>query len=85
MAAGSTEGRFAQLAPTGPAQRRRAASNDTYTRMRSPARFLGATIEAVAMTERVFAEKGRPNAYIVGSEARAPSELACAMAKAISI
>src|SRR5262249_34158339 len=52
---------------------RNPTSNDTYTAdaiVQKASDFFGATTEAVAKAiERVVAEKGRPNAYIVGSEA----------------
>jgi len=48
------------------------ADDDTYTQneiVQKAADFFGATTEAVAKAvERVFAEKGRPNAYIAGQE-----------------
>src|SRR5215831_12189195 len=51
---------------------RNPTSNDTYTAdeiVQKASDFFGATTEAVAKAvERVFAEKGRPNAYIVGRE-----------------
>src|SRR3954463_11547116 len=51
---------------------RNPASDDTYSQneiVQKAADFFGATTEAVAKAvERVFAEKGRPNAYIAGSE-----------------
>lgn len=52
---------------------RNPTSDDTYTAEEiagKAADFFGATTEAVAKAiERVFAEQGRPNAYIVGEEA----------------
>jgi hypothetical protein len=52
---------------------RNPTTDDTYSAdeiVQKAADFFGATTEAVAKAiERVFAEKGRPNAYIVGSEA----------------
>jgi len=52
---------------------RNPANNDTYSPdeiVQKAADFFGATTEAVGKAvEKVFAEKGRPNGYIVGSEA----------------
>lgn len=57
----------------GAAAARNPTTDDTYTAdeiVQKATDFFGATTEAVAKAiERVFAEKGRPNAYIVGSEA----------------
>jgi hypothetical protein len=54
------------------AAERNPASDDTYSQqeiVQKASDFFGATTEAVAKAvEKVFAEKGRPNAYIVGSE-----------------
>jgi hypothetical protein len=51
---------------------RNPTDDDTYTQneiVQKAADFFGATTEAVAKAvERVFAEKGRPNAYITGQE-----------------
>ncbi len=51
---------------------RNPADDDTYTQneiVQKASDFFGATTETVAKAvERVFAEKGRPNAYIVGQE-----------------
>jgi hypothetical protein len=54
------------------AAKRNPANDDTYSAdeiVQKASDFFGATTEAVAKAiEKVFAEKGRPNAYIVGSE-----------------
>jgi hypothetical protein len=54
------------------AAERNPTNDDTYTQqeiVQKASDFFGATTEAVAKAvERVFAEKGRPNAYIVGAE-----------------
>lgn len=61
-----TTGAFAAAAAHNP------ATDDTYSEneiVQKAADFFGATTEAVGKAvERVFAEKGRPNAYIAGSE-----------------
>jgi hypothetical protein len=60
-------------AEAGAAAARDPTGEDTYTADEiagKAADFFGATTEAVAKAiEKVFAEKGRPNAYIIGSEA----------------
>jgi len=54
------------------AAERNPTNDDTYSQqeiVQKASDFFGATTEAVAKAvERVFAEKGRPNAYIVGRE-----------------
>lgn len=64
---------FTLCAEANAAAARNPASDDTYTAdeiAQKASDFFGATTEAVAKAiEKVFAEKGRPNAYIVGSEA----------------
>ena len=61
--AGTTANAAAERNPT---------NDDTYSQqeiVQKASDFFGATTEAVAKAvERVFAEKGRPNAYIVGRE-----------------
>jgi hypothetical protein len=62
---------FSSVAEAAPA--RNPTTDDTYSAdeiVQKATDFFGATTEAVAKAiERVFAEKGRPNAYIVGQEA----------------
>jgi len=61
----------ASAAPA-PAQEKDAASGQTYTQneiVNRAANFFGTTTEGLARAvERVFSEKGRPNAYITGVE-----------------
>jgi hypothetical protein len=63
---------FALSSPADAAAQRNPTTDDTYTAeeiAQKASDFFGATTEAVAKAiERVFAEKGRPNAYIVGQE-----------------
>jgi hypothetical protein len=51
---------------------RKGADDDTYSQneiVQKASDFFGATTEAVAKAvEKIFAEKGRPNGYIVGTE-----------------
>lgn len=58
--------------PANAAAARNPANDDTYSAdeiVAKAADFFGATTEAVAKAiEKVFAEKGRPNAYIVGTD-----------------
>jgi hypothetical protein len=62
----------ATIQPALAAAQRNPTTDDTYTPeeiVGKAADFFGATTEAVAKAiEKVFAEKGRPNAYIVGQE-----------------
>ena len=64
---------FVLIQPADAAATRNPTDDDTYSAdeiVQKAADFFGATTEAVAKAiEKVFAEKGRPNAYIVGQEA----------------